>query len=215
MFICFSCNGQVPNRIRKNFKYCYNPKISYSQTKINLNGYYVMKHNPYQVLYHDMHGNKKERLEDTTFNSIIFFQDGIFKLGDTKSYRNYYNLEYLKKVEQKVQPEYEQFYNWQYWGIYRIVDDTLKLQYVSHQPRFNPYWTLIEVWYVMLDEKTLKAIYTKDFTRDNRVEFKEDIVTLEFIETNFKLKSDTWLKNENWFWCDEEKYKKWKQSQKE
>ncbi|HRP91176.1 MAG TPA: hypothetical protein PKX92_14195 [Edaphocola sp.] len=212
--ICFSCNGQVPNRIKKKFNYCYDSKINYSQTKINFNGYYIIKHNPYIISFHDMQGNRKERSQDTTFNTIVFFKDGIFTLGNTKSHRDYYDMEYLKRVEQKIQSEYEQFYNWQYWGIYKIVGDTIKMQYISHQPRFNPYWTLIEVWYVMINEKTLKTVYAMDYTHDNKAEFKENIVTIEFIETSLHLKSDTWLKREKWFWCDEKQYKQWKQKQK-
>ncbi len=210
---CYSCSGQVPLPIRKDFKYCYDPTVNYSQSYIKLNGYYIMKHDPFMIEYHDMQSNRKERHQDTTFNNIMFFEDGVFVLGNTKSNRTFYEIDYLKKVEQKKQPESQQFYNWRYWGIYKIDGDTIKLQYISHQPKFNPYWTLIEVWYKMLDENTLKVVYAKDYIQENKSHY-ESIVTLEYIETNIQLPSNTWLKKEEWFWCDKEKFRAWKKENK-
>jgi hypothetical protein len=203
-FFC-SCTSQVPLRVKKNFKFCYDQNVNYSHSFIKFNGYYIMKHDPFMIEYHDMQGNRKERHQDTTFNNIMFFEDGVFVLGDTKSNRTFYEIDYLKKVEQKKQPESEQFYNWRYWGIYKIDGDMIKLQYISHQPQFNPYWTLIEVWYKILDENTLKVVYAKDYIHENK-SHDESIVTLEFIETNIQLPSDTWLKKEEWFWCDESEW---------
>ena len=213
---CYSCNSQVPLRVRKNFKFCYDTTVNYSQSYIKLNGYYLLKYPPYQIVNYDNHGIKIVYDKDTTFVNLMFFQDGVFVLGETKSNRTFYEIDYLKKIEQKIQPESEQFYNGQYWGIYRIEGDTLKMQYISHQPKYNPYWALTGVWYEMRNENTLKVLYTKDYTHDNRGAKTDDenIVVLEFIETNIQLPSDTWLKKEEWFWCDKEKFNAWKKEKK-
>ncbi len=209
-----ACVSYVPYRIRKNFKYCYDPNVNYSQTKIKLNGYYFIKNNPYIVEYPDADGNIKRVINDTTFNNIMFFQDGVFVMGDTRSDRQFYDMEYLKDVEQKIQPYHDQFYDWYYWGLYQIYGDTIKMQFISHQPFLNPYWVLIEVWYKMNEENTLSVVYAENYTHDNTKSSLNEVVFLEFVETNIILPSDSWLKKNEWFWCDKEKFRAWKRSNK-
>lgn len=208
--IVFSCSGQVPNKVSRKFKYCYEPTSDYSNSKLLFNGYYIMKHYPLMSSFKNMEGNVQERLQDTTYNVFMFFKDGFFRMSNTRVERVLYDLDYLKSIEQKVQPEYHEFFNYEFWGIYKFFGDTLKLQYLSHQPRFNPYWTLIEVWYVMVDEKTLKKVYAFNYTNENDLKFRETSVGLEFIETKLNLSSDSWLKYEKWLWCNEQQYRLWK-----
>ncbi len=210
---CHSCNSQVPLRVKKNFKFCFNPTVNYSQSGIKLNGYYILKKPPYKVVNYDNRGSKIEYSVDTTFSTIMFFQDGVFVLGDTKTNRTFYEIDYLKKVEQQKLPEYEQFNDGYYWGIYKIAGDTMKLQYISHQTLLNPYWVLIEVWYKMLDENTLKVVYAKDYMHENKSR-DESSISLEFVRTDITLRSNTWLKSEEWFWCNEKEYKMWMEQQK-
>lgn len=216
LLVCFfqSCNSQVPFRVRKNFKYCYDPTANYSQSFIKLNGYYILKYPPNKIVNYDNRGNKIVYDKDTAFANLIFFQDGVFVLGDTKSNRTFYEIDYLKKVEQQKKPESEQFYNGTYWGIYKIDGDTIKLQYISHQPSLNPYWTLIEAWYKKVDENTLKVVYAKDYMHENK-SHDESIITLEFVRTDITLQSNTWLKKEEWFWCQSEEYKAWRKEHKQ
>lgn len=215
LIVCFgyTCNSQVPLRVKKNFKFCYDHTINYSQSFIKYNGYYILKHPPFNVVNYDNRGKQIDYSVDTTFSTIMFFQDGVLVCGNTETHRAYYEIDYLKKIEQQIQPETKQFYNAAYWGIYKIDGDTIKLQYISHQPWLNPYWTLIEVWYKMLDENTLKLVYAKDYMHVNKTR-DESIIAIEFVRTDIILPSDTWLKSEKWFWCDEKQYKQWKESRK-
>jgi len=134
----------------------------------------------------------------------MFFKDGVFVKNDTKLQRTFYKIDYLRKIEHQKQPETNQFYNWNYWGIYKVNGDTIKLQYVNHQEWTNPYWLLLEVWYKVIDENTLKVIYSKDYSHDRgSISKNENNVTIDFFKTNITLQSDTWLKKEEWFWCNE------------
>ncbi|MCX6269986.1 MAG: hypothetical protein NTU44_02000 [Bacteroidetes bacterium] len=162
---------------------------------------------PYKRISHDIHDNPVVINQDTSFSTTIFFPDGIFMKKDQMMDRSYYDQCYLKKIEKQIQPETDQFYNLYYWGLFKIAGDTLKLHYISHQPWLNPYWTSQEVWYIMFNERTLKAIYAKDYINNNRGPLIEAPITLEFIETNINLPSDTWLKKKKWFWCNEQEYK--------
>jgi len=211
---CYSCSSQVPLRVKKNFKFCYEPTVNYSQSFIKLNGYYIFKNPPYKTVNYDNRGSRIENTVDTTFSTIMFFQDGVFVLGDTKSKRTFHEIDFLKKVEQQMEPESEQFYNGNYWGIYKIDYDTIKLQYISNQPLLNPYWVLTEVWYKILDENILEVVYAKDYIHKNKSHNKS-IINIKFVKTDIILQSNTWLKSENWFWCDREKFKAWKKENKQ
>ncbi len=41
LFCCSSCSSQVPLRVKRNFTFCYNSATNYTNSKIEIKGYYV------------------------------------------------------------------------------------------------------------------------------------------------------------------------------
>jgi len=175
---------------------------------------------PFERPYYDLKtGKKTGTTKDTTYNNMMFFSDGIVVRGfvgincgncDIES-----NNQFLFNISQSNENEKNVFYNGFKWGIFRIFGDTIKMQTVNDQPRFNPYWYLFEQWYLINNDGSLSPIYSKNLI-DGRVSALASKTrdTFKFIETNIILPSDTWLKKEEWFWCDREKYREWKNDNK-
>jgi hypothetical protein len=209
----------VPLRVRKNFTLCYDSSTNYSNSKIKLNGYYV-NIEPFERPHYDLKtGEKKGSTLDTIYTNIMFFSDGLVIRGfnglNCGNCDIFSNSQLLFDVSQNKKLETESFYNGFNWGIYTIEGDTIKLHILNHPPRFNPYWHLFEQWYLINNDGSLSPIYSKNLI-DGRVSALASITrdTFKFIETNIILPSDTWLKKEEWFWCDKEKYRAWKKERK-
>ncbi|HPQ08364.1 MAG TPA: hypothetical protein PK995_03985 [Bacteroidia bacterium] len=203
----------VPSGIRKNFNYCYSPSVDYTNSFIKFNGYYIFNNPPYESFFTNFFGDTIKLKKDASFQSFMFFKDGFFVAGDNFVHRKYYEKEFLRKVEQEKQPETKCFSNLYHWGIYRIVGDTIKLQYINHPAVFAS-WYSIEVWYKKIDDNTLKVVFAKNYFATNdthrNTRFKEEFIKVEFIETDITLKSNPWLKKKKWIWCNSNEFKDWK-----
>ena len=82
LFGCFySCSNYVPNRIKKNFSYCYQSDLNLSQSKIKFNGYYSYAEIFERTHYNINTGKKELSVLDTSYINIMFFPDGVFVLG--------------------------------------------------------------------------------------------------------------------------------------
>ncbi|HRP91178.1 MAG TPA: hypothetical protein PKX92_14205 [Edaphocola sp.] len=194
--------------MKKNFTFCYDNATGYSHSTIKLNGYYVNIEPFERVQYDNKTGTKISSVIDTIYNNILFFSDGVVVIGfgglNCGNCEIQSNNQFLSDISQNKPEEAESFYNGFNWGIYKIDRDTVKLQVVNHPPKFNPYWHLFEYWYLINKDGTLQPIYSKNLI-DGRLSKKNQRhpQTYQFIETNLHLKSNTWLKREKWFWCDE------------
>lgn len=219
-FFCFSllnsCKGQVPLRVKENFSECYNFQDKYYDTKIKFSGYYVNVE-PFERRHYDSKTGKMFGTTlDTIYANIIFFSDGLVVTGfsglncgncDIET-----NSQFISDVSQNKVPEKDSFYNGFNWGLYRIFGDTIKIQVVNHPPRFNPYWYLFEHWYLIKKDGTLFPIYSKNLIDDKVLEKTETTISYRHIETNILLPSETWLKKEKWFWCNEEDWRNYMDS---
>ncbi len=154
---------------------------------------------------------------DTIYTNMLFFPDGLVVTGFTGLNCGNCDIEsnnqFLKNVSQNKQPETSLFYG-NNWGIYIITDDTVKVQVVNSQSWPNPYWYLFEHWFLINADGSLSPIYSKNLI-DNKILNENPIKPIyKFIKTKIQLPSDTWLKKEEWFWCDKEEYKAWKKENK-
>jgi hypothetical protein len=151
---------------------------------------------------------------------MMFFADGIFVREFEQLICNSCadlddKIQYLRNLENNKEGKVSLFYNSFVWGVYKIEGNTVKTQSTNRQSWPNPYWDLFEQWYLIKENGTLELVYTKNLIDGRYSSEKQNTYdTYDFIETNLNLTSDTWLKNEKWFWCDEEQYKKWKEKQK-
>lgn len=204
-----SCKNYVPRRVKKSFTLCYDPTANRANSKLRMNGYYLRKNAPYEVVGYGPNDQAYRYTVDSTFSYMMFFKDGIWVQSRTRSYRDTNYHSYVQSLSNADNLEGEYFYFFQRWGLYSIEEDTLKVQCVNHNHWPNIYWHFSEVWYLILDEKTLKPIYAKDNMNDGASNIDaSETVTLEFIETKGALPSSTWLKRHKWFWCEMDDYKK-------
>ncbi len=210
VFLMNSCSNYVPPRVKKDFTYCFNPALDYSNSKVKFNGYFV-KTIPFQ---RPIYNNNNTTYElDTIYSNIMFFKNGIFverfkQLGcgncDIAE-----NTQFLMEINQDNVTATTSFYDRFNWGIYLVNLDTIKTQSVNHQTWPNPYWNTVEVWYKIVDNETLVEIYGKNLSDNRKLpSFPSDSISYHFIETNLSIKPDTWLKKEKWFWCDEKEFEK-------
>lgn len=82
LFCCSSCSSQVPLRVKRNFTFCFNPATNYTNSKIQIKGYYVSVE-PFERPHYDIKtGKKVSSALDTTYTNMIFFSNG--KLNFTK-----------------------------------------------------------------------------------------------------------------------------------
>lgn len=205
LFFFSSCISQVPLRVKRNLTFCFNPAADYTNSKIQLNGYYVSV-KPFERPHYDIKtGKKVSSTLDTIYTNMMFFSNGLVITGftglncgncDIES-----NIQFLIDVSQNKVSETKAFYNGFNWGVYKIDGDTIKMQCVNHQYWSNPYWYLFEHWFLINEDGSLLPIYSKNLI-DNTILNEKPIKSIyNFIETNIQLPSDTWLKNEEWFWC--------------
>lgn len=208
-----ACASYVPDRVISNFTYCYDSTINYSNSKIKLNGYYLRKEHYVRSIYDKNTGSVIDQIQDTFYNSVIFFKDGVFITefggGKCSSCNEELSSGRLRDVAKNKHPETISFYNGSVCGLYRIEGDTIKTQSVNHQTQLNPYWYLLEKWYIIVDSNTIVQCYTKNLI-DERGGFSNPNKRLpyRFIETNIELPSDIWLKKQDWFWCDKKNHGK-------
>jgi len=213
-FIFSACGFRVPSRVKKNFSFCYDSTTYYSNSKLNFNGYYVSS-SLFDSPLHDWKTGKTTYEKVTLHSNIMFFSDGIFINSFIGGNDIASSSLFLENVSKNIKLETDIFYNKFKWGMFKIEGDTIKTQFVNRPSLLIAYWHLIEIWYKIRDGNKLEEIYI-----NNSIENKEldqnskTIEPFDFIETNFKLNSNTWLKNEKWFWCDDNEYKQWKQKQK-
>ncbi len=218
LFFCSSCSNYVPLRVKKNFTFCFNPATNYTNSKIQLNGYYVSVE-PFERPHYDIKtGKQVSSTLDTLYTNMMFFSNGLVVTRFMGLYCGTCDIEsnsqFLIDVSQNKVSETRAFYNGFNWGVYKIDGDTIKLQCVNHQYWPDSYWHLLEHWFLINADGSLVPIKVKDLI-GNKVLNEEPIKPVyKFVETNIQLSPDTWLKNKEWFWCNKEKFKAWKKKNK-
>lgn len=184
-----------------NFTYCYDNKPTGLDTVINLQGYYSSMNIKKTILYH----KNNEEVIDTIYYNDMFFKNGI-------CVRNFFQ----SSVEENLTTfERMAFYNGYKWGNYRIVNDTIKAQYIYKPIRYsvNDSWDGYEIWYKILNSKSIKEINLiplEDFkSKDDSIIFYNIYKTrvnkqapYNFVPTKIIPSPDSsWILKEPWFWC--------------
>jgi hypothetical protein len=196
--------------ILKNFTNCYDGKATGLVEKLNLNGYYkVSRH----VEYWPKSGQDRQKIFDTLRSIVVFYPDGTF----------------LDQIN--AEPDWRflnEYGHRNTWGYYSINGDTIKAQYINHPAPLAQSWKADESNYLIIDKNTilelprlwhnLKSTLSREELQRSR---RETFVKEEFGLPSTFVPSDSlpnpnksWLKNESWFWCNEENYDNWKASLK-
>jgi len=200
ILIWFGCAKKpVSKAVRNDFTNCLGTKNTNISSLIDIDGYYLI----YELGRYPV---AKNQYKDTLDLNILFYEDG------TLIY-NFFSVDdypkdipgYLKKV---VQNGYkDQFYSAFDWGVYRIVGDTIKAQYINHTTGLAP-WDAREEWFKVIDRKTIVCVYHKmlgeKMTDYQIADYKKSIskYTLgRFIPMDVIPPPNCWLKKEKWIWC--------------
>lgn len=189
-----ACATYVPDRVISNFTYCYDSTVSYNKLKIKLDGYYLSKKIQTRPIYDQKNTKIITSIQDTTYQNIIFFKDGIcirefMGFNNRHCYGDNCNR-IFQGVVNKQELESSIFYSGSMCGMYKIYGDTIKVLTVNHASP-SPYWYLAETWYKIIDENLIIAFYGKNVI-ENKASFlnMDSASAYKFIETNIELPSD-------------------------
>ena len=166
---------------------------------IRIDGYYQ-----YQSVYV---AREKDNLKiyDSILINILFFKDGtyaenfFFKKDLNKS-------EISQNLEKAIYKKKDQKIHVNYWGIYRIIKDTIIVQSLFRAGP-NSMWNLSETSYKVLDRTTLKIIKQIPLLKGEIVEY--DISKdsyLKFNQADSLPSSNNWLKDQKRFWKNSADY---------
>ena len=206
-----SCADYIPKRVSKNFFYCYDSHTDYSKNSV------VKFNGIYKICYCD--SISIECNKNCSSKYMRFFPDGICAtswrmiskanfekelLADNDTLYYYTSEDYAYTVSKNVN---------EFYGLYKISGDTIKMMTVNDQVWPNPYWYHSEYWYIISGD-TLKTILDKSYTHDNPTNKVEPMATIHFIEKNIGVTPDVWLKRKKWFWCNSQEYEKYMKKRK-
>lgn len=192
----------VPRDIRQGFTICYDGEKTKIKELINIDGFF--------------HTGKLK----PSYNVIMFYDDGTFlyDLHDSNSSKREgkkHNIPlFLKEViNDSIGDIRTSFYKRSYWGIYKIEGDTIKTQFVNNSMFHNLSWSAWEKWYKVIDRKTIIEIYRMPLGRISESDLKIQelyrkrregtILPSKFMAVEKKPEPNCWLKEQDWFWCDE------------
>ena len=94
-----------------------------------------------------------------------------------------------------------------FWGVYKIVEDTLVVYKYLRGSFWTP-WYFVEERYKVVDSKTIQRIYQKDLLKCNG-DYDPCKVHDNFYFTSADSlpSSNNWLKEEKWIWRNEQDWK--------
>ena len=198
------------------FIYKYDGKETGIDFLININGYYIANNYSIDNWIHDtIYG----------YRYMIFFKDGMFA-QDFHSYALNFNdvANFFQDIHDRNTSEFYACESCN-WGRYLIFGDTIKIQYIVRPILYssNASWNAREVWYKMIDTNTILKIFEKPICIKNieKMHYYEarklnPVIPLPctFVPTDRIPSSNCWLKQEKWFWCNEEDWKNYMDSLK-
>jgi hypothetical protein len=213
--LMLSCSAQVPNKVSDNFTFCYDSATYFSNSPVLFNGFYFSETIIERTIYSYKKNVKEYNEIDTIYENIAFFKDGVFARGFKAMGCGNCDSELTAKLLLDVQngnkSERNYFYNGYFWGLYKIKDDQIIAQCVNNQTWPDPYWSLLEFRYRINDDNSVQLESFKELIKGKEYQLSSDNRKIfKFYETNNSIPSNTWLKNQKWFWCDEKQYNEWK-----
>ncbi len=182
---------KVPDTILNNFNKCYDGRNTGIERILNIDGYYKSK-----TLYKGVrYDSQKNPIYYDVSTDIIFYKDGIFG----------YNFNIPEDTNYQPASVYQ--------GLYTFSSDTIKTQYLN-KPSYMAPWEAWEVWYLVVSRSEIKEIRKfpiHEMSKSDWINFYDygvDKMHDSYIFTsNSKIyNSESWLKKEKWFWCNEKDY---------
>jgi len=194
LFFLIQCYT-IPKGVRKNFTYCFDSKEIGLDSLININGFYYLG----------------EDYDSISTGEVLFYKNGFVSRKRGK---------YWKNQKFNITSNYDSYGT---FGLYKMSNDTIKIQMI-HDPSTMAVYNF-KRWYKIIDSNSIKLIYSGhdlNVTIEEIKNFKAKITSREYYKkrgTLFKFypiekKPDMnkqYILKRKWFWCNEEKQKKWKE----
>ena len=204
--ISCSCGyNTVPKYVRQNFIYCYDGMATGIDTLINIEGYYDFI--PENCL--------------SCYLRVMFYKDGTY-VASSYYPRDESMQSHFENITNHDSKGLYYFYLYKDWGRYIINGDTIKLQAIVRPVRGSTSvaWWLHEVWYKILDRNTIIGIYPSkkpvrypdDLEENNYI--RKYSIPAKFTPLTVRPNPNCWLKEEKWFWCNEEDWEEYKRQVK-
>jgi hypothetical protein len=147
---------------------------------------------------------------------FMFFEDGTyvdfcFSVGVSA---DEIKANMFKSVDSGI--EDKQFSWGFFWGVYKIVEDTLVV-YTYLRGSFWTPWYFNEIRYKIIDRTTMLPIYSKGLRKADEQYCRNDNISpwiknrkeISFFPADSLPSSDCWLKKEKWIWRNESDWKEY------
>lgn len=190
IFICSCSPLPISKTVKRDFTNCYEAGNTGLSSKLNINGYYEIR--------------DPIKNNDASNVNMIFFKDGSYV-------RNFFPEngmsieEYLSNVDKD-----SNFYNWAYWGIYKVKNDTIICQYMSNKSLTAPR-IIREIWYKIIDSTTIKLFFNTKLAEKVEVwqqrnfnSYVDRDVIATLTSCNCIPPSNSWIKKQLWTTCAEQ-----------
>ena len=200
--ICNSCGFFiVPKHVKQNFTYCYDGLDTGIDSLINIEGYYDFTSKDCPSCY----------------IRIMFYKDGTCVIGSFYS-KGESVQSYFENIVNHDPKGLYYFHKYKDWGCYIIKGDTIKLQKIDRPVGWesDARWFLEEIWYKILDNKTIVGICPSKRPSPYSYDSYEDSymsrygVPAKFTHLTVRPDSNCSLKQKKWFWCSEEDWAEYK-----
>ena len=195
--LLLSCSINVPRSIRNKFE-CSNSKDTGIDSLININGYYSVNVK-WEEYYRGEYVGTRESIR-----KFMFFANGSF----------FDDVHYSEEGDSII--------GYQFCGNFKIQGDTIKAHGINHPSLMAP-WAAWETWYKVINKNEIAVIKSfpihpmtdSDWKLFDEYESRRERSIGFFTPVSNMPYFDCWLKQEKWFWCSEEKYKKYQQNKKQ
>ena len=189
---------KVSKTIRRNFDNCYTGKKTDIEKYLNINGYYELK----EII--GISTSAEARRVDTFSINMLLYDDG------TVLY-NFYDLDhaapgdvegYMRRLS--ISGPDEMFTNSFYWGIYKVLGDTLIAQVIHNKSLLSP-WSAWEHRFIIRDRDTLEYLGRRDLVnrKKSAVSLPGVFLPAVFISYPFIPPNNSWLKERSWTHCNQ------------
>ena len=201
VLIFFSCSFPIPRKLKREFN-CYTGQYTGLDTLINIHGFYSEMVIRDHTGLSGMKDGKFQKLGiDTSYYSVIFFNDGLF-IGNV-------GMPGLTASEHINKAGIEGGKVSGTAGTYEVSGDTIKVKYIISGAANNA-WGGFEVWYKVIDKNTIVDFYRRLLLVSATDRSKEayqpkmysDSNQSKFVHVPNMPKSYNWLKDEKWFNCE-------------
>jgi hypothetical protein len=194
LFSHISFSQKIPNKYKKYFKNCCNPKTTNIRSLIEIDGFFKMG-----LVY--LNESQAERV-DTFFTRILFYEDG-FKVSAWGGVSGQSDNEFLIQVDKNGAKDY--FYKNAFWGQYQIRNDTIVTRSIL-PGTFMRATSVEENIYKVINRTTILLVGHSDLT--NLKANKNNTSNIQYLPANFiysniiPVNKHSWLRNQKCISCN-------------